>query len=676
MEAAASVIAFVQISTEIVKCMVKTKQIWEQAQDLPEDARYLVDRLQYYKPIFENIQKQLFCDDFASTMQNDSLVLNSLDFCQKAHEKLEGIANDLHQQLSTKKGLKRRLSAVRVVIGRDKLELFKERLSDSIELLKLSVMAWDMAVSRRAPDVIVKRLTRELSASAGSIQSKTLPAVEADKDEDHRHSNPQAASKQLVPAAAKTRHSSRSYSPSRLGRFALAYTNGTGAWQAYVQWPSWLSQSVYEFQSSPTICGWTYNYRVYNIVARDSEIIKRVQRGDKDGVLELFSSRQASPFDKDDSGESLLYYAAHSKHYDICYLLLQMGLQNSLTERSANDIASGPLAELVFRPNRKNPDKEWLQIADLFNSYLGEPDSGMILRLFDFLRGFAIDDEFVSIFRRRLLPTLYTGPARNRLEAVRLGSFHVLSVSTLMNLLAKDGKATRLDVNMSTHEKLSLVHSAAIALAIRFADEVLPYKRVFCQPRVYHGSCSRFVTDVASVADFEDLHTIETVSPWDVHHVPIWRGTPLTSVIGGALCYISPDISFFHWDAVFQGTIRQWVTDLQEAGVDLVKYGTREAMILREHTRGSFDGDAIESSRHQIRDTMPRSGHTPRVQNTRHYPWNETHWVPVRLLDLKFGPHPVDWHLTWAPEFEWMACKFWDLIEKEQVIMPGSWVEA
>lgn len=98
----------------------------------------------------------------------------------------------------------------------------------------------------------------------------------------------------------------REYTHPKLGKLALAYTKGTGAWQAYIQWPNWLSHSVCEVGSNPTFGGWTYNFRAYNIVPSNSEIITRVENGDTDGVLELFRTGKASPFDRSERGSSLL----------------------------------------------------------------------------------------------------------------------------------------------------------------------------------------------------------------------------------------------------------------------------------------------------------------------------------------------------------------------------------
>ncbi|KAK7429195.1 hypothetical protein QQZ08_004205 [Neonectria magnoliae] len=302
-------------------------------------------------------------------------------------------------------------------------------------------------------------------------------------------------------------------------------------------------------------------------------------------------------------------------------------------------------------------------------------ESDLILKAFDFVVDHEYDRGSVTSFRKNFLPTLHTSPLRYRLEAFRLGSFHMNTEAGLETFLSEDGRVPPGDVNQSTREKLSLVHSVALALGIRYADKIVFPHNNFPVCSVYHEFWSDLVQDIASAAGQEDLHCIETVVPWDVYHVPAWTGTPLISAIGGALCYMSPDIEFDHWDEVFQKTVQKWVLDLQNAGVDLAEYGCREALAV-EQTRGALDADAIVKSRTLIRHVMKEGPRTSRPGPEDMRRWNETHWVPIRLLGLNVGPQPKDWRLMWAPEFEWMAQQFWTLVEKGDTVMPGSWVES
>ncbi|KAH7225432.1 hypothetical protein BKA60DRAFT_447921 [Fusarium oxysporum] len=537
-----------------------------------------------------------------------SLVQDNLRASMEALELLRQNADYVSSKLEVKTGLKRKLAAVKIAIGKESSD----------------------------------RLITRLNELGVSIDKGQLPR----KPKDDAKLN-------------------KKYTTSRFGRFVMAYATTTGAWQAYLQLPSWLSSSVYELQSTPTGYGWTYNYRVYNLVSSKSDIIQKIKQGDRDGILELFATRKASPFDKDEYGQSLLYHAAKSKNLDICQLLLSLGLREALVEKPG-PYGESPLAPPVLVPSRSHPEKTWLKIAGLFQSYMDEPETSMVLRMFEYHKTCDYGDEYVRIFRQRFLPNYYHGPLIHRLEAFRLGSFHCQDFTTLKVLLAEDRKFTSFDVT--------------VAFSIRFADEVLPFKRdwIMWYLSPFGDHWSHMVQGVASVATAKDLHTVEKIQPWDVYQVPCWRGTPLISVIGGALCYLSPDISFVHWDNVFQECIQKWASLLQLSGVDLMLYGEQEAANLNKYFRSSFDMSAIEASRNEIRNVMPRGSARMtfrRAERADRERWNKNHWVPIRLLKLKFGQTPGEWQISWAPEFECMANEFWQMVDKGETTMPGSWVD-
>lgn len=277
------------------------------------------------------------------------------------------------------------------------------------------------------------------------------------------------------------------------------------------------------------------------------------------------------------------------------------------------------------------------------------------------------------------MPNYYLRSLRDRLEAVRLGAFNIIRCKTLETLLSKDRTITQNIVNQSSREKVSLVHSAAVALGCRYPERLVTCKKPYVWMRIYSEEWGELVAKIARLATLDDLTCIETVVPWDVYEVTAWRGTPLTSVIGGALCYLCPDISFNHWDMMFHGCLDKWLALLESAGVDLLEYGRREVRILHDlqnDTKGAFDAEAIEDSRTMIRHPMVKGDPLPKVHrmdgaNRR----GEQYWLPFRIIDIQIGPSRGDWKLKWAPEFEYMACQFWTLIENQEQTMPGAWVD-
>jgi hypothetical protein len=89
------------------------------------------------------------------------------------------------------------------------------------------------------------------------------------------------------------------------GTAATTYNKGSQSWTLRFKTPSWWSGVIYELSSHPQIS--TYRFRTYNVVHHGSEILRSVQEGDSNKVRHLFQTRQASPYDVDAKGHSLLH---------------------------------------------------------------------------------------------------------------------------------------------------------------------------------------------------------------------------------------------------------------------------------------------------------------------------------------------------------------------------------
>ncbi|KAF4990952.1 hypothetical protein FGRMN_8143 [Fusarium graminum] len=660
MDAGASILAFVQAAGQTVKLIIKVKKLWDEAKGIPEEFQGLLEELDILALDLQELKEQLDHDRKFNPNQSKSSIERSFLAVRKARNILQGFVNEVNSKIISKKeGLPRTIGALKFLMKKDILESYQKRLKRAIDELHI-------AISIRH---IVKSDFRQQFAE---LQPELISMIQTTIRNEQKLANSQSNTQSVrdeVLAEDKSGDSQRK-------RSWLAYKKEPKSWRAQVQLPAWLSKAVYDIQVNTAMYSWNFAFRSYNIISHKSEIVQTIEKGDKNGVLKLFDARMASPYDKDQRGYSLLYFAAQSKQYEICQILLKLGLKGSLTE-VVGEARESPLKPLVYKPQRQTPESEWNRIVELFQAYLQGVDEMPVVRLFDFIHEWTYSDDFMFVFKDRFMPKYYHWPLRDRLEAVRLGSFHVLTYTSFLRLLSQDSIVTKSDVSQSSGEKLSLLHSAAIALGIRYADEPLPYKRAEFQWRVYNKSWRTLVTKVASVAAPEDLHSIELVSPWDVHHVSHWRGTPLVSVIGGALCYLSPDISFVHWDVSLQQTVHEWLEGLRLAGVDLDGYGQEERSLLHGGLKGAFDADAITASRTMIRESLARAAYGSKVSSIADEGWNVNHWVPIRIIDLATGPNVEDWRVIWAPEFEYMAHEFWDLIEvrDKKSVMPGSWTE-
>jgi hypothetical protein len=85
--------------------------------------------------------------------------------------------------------------------------------------------------------------------------------------------------------------------------------------------PKWLfgASRAIEIYESRATAGWNVNIQVYNVVSPQSPIFGLIGKGCIAGIQQLFSTGQASPFDRDSSGWTLLdvrfrrcYYFGHN----------------------------------------------------------------------------------------------------------------------------------------------------------------------------------------------------------------------------------------------------------------------------------------------------------------------------------------------------------------------------
>lgn len=174
---------------------------------------------------------------------------------------------------------------------------------------------------RLLPDIIVAKVQQSTSASsATSSRSYTSECQTASRS---YILTPQAhnvcSSKQSSPAhALKPRKASyymgtieyftRCFSPKN--RWAMSECRKievTEKIAVQYQSPSWLSSRVWEIQVTKATSGWTFRPRVYNVVPTGSPVFRYAKEGNPQGMQELFSRNEASPFDCNHMGLTVLH---------------------------------------------------------------------------------------------------------------------------------------------------------------------------------------------------------------------------------------------------------------------------------------------------------------------------------------------------------------------------------
>ncbi|KAK1716521.1 hypothetical protein BDP67DRAFT_510006 [Colletotrichum lupini] len=571
---------------------------------------------------------------------------------------------------------------------------------------------------RKLHEVSEERIAQKVSDDVSEQLEKLVkqlqkPEVNREKEEE---------SQQYVIVKSKAAWAGAklpSYRPHARGQLAAVYSKKHSEWSLSVQFPAWISRAVWQIQISWSMTGgWQQSLRSFSVRPSDSDIFTAAKRGKVGSMMAMFSKGDASPLDRDENGSSLLYvsfeastskcpleidillqHATFSEQVEVCRTLLDLGLEDLIDDDGGS--WESPLMVLV--QNRKNlqeqASEKHLNLLSLFQSRIANVPTINMERMFDFVAENTYNDDWLRVFQREFLQDYYQLPLRERVEAVRLGVFTAQTDYTYRGLLRQDLTVTSEDVSGSAEVGFSLVHSAATALGKKLAEEMLygdiigreddeadedgdeyEFERKFMvRYHPYNGGWRYAFTDTLRVADREHIHGIETVVPWDWYRVPVWTGTPLLSVIGGALCRISPALPWDEWDEIFRTVLRQWLRDLRSVGVDLLQYGREETRILNSTTsadlRGAFGAGAIAGSRRHVRNPLKtRESWMEHVDEI--HSKSDLYWIPIRVVGFDYGPKLRDWRLWWAPEFEVFAADFWKLVDRPRQVMPGSWFEA
>jgi hypothetical protein len=340
MEATAASIAFVQFAESTVKYIIKAYKLWEEVRELPAELDDLIADLKDYEPLFREVQAQLSSGHGQYAVNSSASALSSLERSKRVHKVLQELIRDMKAEMDRTRGLKRNIKAVGIILKKDFLKTMEKKLQRALRLLDTSLTLHQIILTQRQPDIISSRVSLELKSLLGSRQDSQQQVVVSSQTISARM-QPQRPPSPFEPIewpeTSKTPERARggvkiperieivsettmttqnifqrqkyrkTFSTPTFGRYSGWYASDTGAWEAHIQLPRWISGLAFSLQRSSTMAGGTFHLRMYNVVPDDSEIFRCIKLGDEAGVKELFRSKKASIFDKDDCGNSLLY---------------------------------------------------------------------------------------------------------------------------------------------------------------------------------------------------------------------------------------------------------------------------------------------------------------------------------------------------------------------------------
>ena len=134
----ASGIAVSQIAGQVTKSIFKLKQYWDQVQDAPDEIKYLLREIDSLNLILNHIQSDKATQTTSSIPVDNLCIQQSLQFCKEGADELRGLVDELAGKIDCKRGWRKKVGSVKVVLKKDDIKKLKKRMKHAVQLLQLS----------------------------------------------------------------------------------------------------------------------------------------------------------------------------------------------------------------------------------------------------------------------------------------------------------------------------------------------------------------------------------------------------------------------------------------------------------------------------------------------------------------------------------------------------------
>ncbi|KAF5648485.1 uncharacterized protein FTJAE_1318 [Fusarium tjaetaba] len=621
---ASSIITIVEVAGKLGTNTIRLKRLWDEVQDVPASIQRCIEQLEILAPAIEEMDHEF--EKTRNMIQNDSAAKRSLEYSRKAVETLDTLVRDMESQINAAKASRRLVAQLKVRIKRDMIEDHQHRLTSALQLLSLSQQTYLIALSRAQPEIIIS----EIRSWRDSEHQKQRPAGSEEdgqsQGEEPREEQAGQSQNNLSIWSAKKPLPRRR--PGLLGSFtfqsyevvespSIHYVPEKARFfQAKVQIP-WFIQRSWDLSVLRASAGWTFQLNTSNIRPWGAEIIQAVRRGEVEHIVKLLKNKEASIYDVDPYGHSLLDIAIFYQHIEAIESLILMGI-------SVSDVDASELFFWIYIWLWKDPQAEG-PIIKLAHQWTKETGGISI----EYLEGHPFRDAFWTV------PSAYT--LLSKTESVRqvLPSFDWIDVNPAVPLeLIKSGLAgisdfhpfvctTLLDGTCGCYDS-SLIFQYFHALLNN--DESFHDWRCLTR-KVFLG-----------------LSPLDIVHP---HDGAFWNLASTLEALGKRQFRLLP---FERW---VQNAVTLWLEDVAAAGINLEEYMSLELQYNRRLHNHTVRKDAKLEVRPVAR--LPASGPS--------------------LVILSVGPRADDWSFSWDPFVEELSGEFWTALEDSQIKVPGAWVD-
>ncbi|ETS84903.1 hypothetical protein PFICI_02928 [Pestalotiopsis fici W106-1] len=645
----ASAITVAEVAAKAGGAIPKLKALWDEIQNMENELN--VYRASVINPI----------------LLNDGAMRKSTQYCRESLQSLSHLVDDMSVQIQNQKKLRRGLAKAKIVLKKHVLVDLEARLRKALALLSLAQQSYMMSIMKLQPHIIVSQLTaqsqrpEQVLLNAGSLMNDNCEAAEEVPD-FVVHSDYGGSSHSII----KQEYNYSSWAR-RFGPVAVAWQlsertflgNHSTNYSLRVQLPSWLLKTSWEVQLSRGLGGPSIGLRAWRTVPAYSPAFEAVDSGDVKGLIGLLDTRQATLFDRDPDGYTLLHVGDTVYHMPAiisinnsqeafrssgleCVRLLE---DSGLSVYETDNFDRTPLTALTYG--------EWniprtTQVKERISAWHGTFQSNNVLDGddYDYWDGYSAmilkdcsDDTLENLLR-------HNNDAQNTI----LDSIH-WPMFLFLQWPYRSAVPSSTYAFVSRNEtilKYMLDDEIVGNLAYAIGDRSWPLSE---SEKADWGDILKAVLGDES---FDQAWLHSTTVCWEEAtddrpfnmQWPWSDATPLVSLLQG-YCIRHDLQRGKSKHAGLANALHFWLQLLQQNKVDLIDYGLKE--------------------RQMIQQNRPEIG--------TYQAFSRTYGVPERLLDIRYGPNPQDWYLIWDLDVEQMAGQFWTSLREPEFAMPGGWVD-
>ncbi|KAH0601392.1 hypothetical protein MHUMG1_00266 [Metarhizium humberi] len=298
---------------EVAAKLTKLKTFWKNIQNVPQSIQNQLEELEALNAIITELEAE------QDPVQNTPSGAFSLRYCKNAAKELEDLIQKLERHVKSNRRLRRSVTKVKLVLDQDSVSNAQKQLCHAFQLLQFALTLHTRLVANiwRLHDRSMTALIPERTASiffdrrnemtrntASNTKSSPLRARE-NVEQDSSSSLLERQTLEWVPSSL--------FGGVRTSRSSHSIQNQDGLGEKVqitkvrFRFPCWLSQTVWDMLACRSTHGMTWKISSWNIRPWDSLIFRAASHGDFEDVAKLISDGEASLYDRDDEGLTLLH---------------------------------------------------------------------------------------------------------------------------------------------------------------------------------------------------------------------------------------------------------------------------------------------------------------------------------------------------------------------------------